>query len=272
MTISSKGMRTGRLSNEEKLYIEENATKLTAQQIANKLGRELESVQRQLIKIGKSVDTKQNVAMGAEYDLRTTPHWKELQSQFNEEELESFLYNYKQIYSQLRDVTPTENLMILDLCRITVLCDRNLREQQRMVLQIGSLDKEIERLKREGSKDKETIMGFERQITIYLTAKETIAREYKELFSRKSNLSRDLKITRDQRLNKVLENTTTYWGLLDKLLRDSEFSEKCSLELSRMNEAIKNERERLGGDYHKFNDGNWDLVLLNHETILNMKD
>ena len=104
-------MKTGRLSRAEWHYIEENAEKMTPEEIAENLEREVEPVIKYLKRIGKTVNKTQALTVQAEYDIKSRPYWKELKLQFSEEELELFLYHWKQIVAQFRkDVLATEEL------------------------------------------------------------------------------------------------------------------------------------------------------------------
>ena len=266
MPISPNGMRTGRLSNEEKLYIEENAAKLTASQMAKKLTREIETISKYLVKIGKSADTKQNLFENAEVNLKDTPYWVELQQQFSQTELTIFIHHYKEICAQFKnDITKTERMSIIDVSKLEILLSRNLIAQQQLSELVYGLENEIKQLQ-EDNADKETIYGLQRQLPIYLQSRQTLASEYKELFNKKESTLKILKGTRDQRFSKIEQSNATFGGLLQRLLKDPDFSEQCSLELSRMQEAIKKERERFA-DYHTFSDGMVDRVIISQETV-----
>ena len=67
------------------------------------------------IRKGKSYNRHESLTVQAEYDIKSRPYWKELKHQFSDEELELFLYHWKQIIAQFRkDVLATEELQIVD--------------------------------------------------------------------------------------------------------------------------------------------------------------
>jgi hypothetical protein len=260
----------GRLSKSEWDYIEKNCTKMSADQMAKNLNRDIEPVRHYLQKIGKTNNKKAAFEIQAEYDIKTRPFWKELKGQFSEEELEMFLYHWKQIISQFRrDVLATEELQIIDTIKLEVLMNRALREQQETITSIRSLEEqvEVEEAKPVAERDKEFSFSLQRQVASLRAAKEALSKDYKELQTKKSAMFKDLKATREQRVQKLESNKTTFAGLVSKLLQDPEFYEEQGrlMELFRLaTVAVKDEL----GSYHTFADGKVDRILLNADSVM----
>jgi hypothetical protein len=267
-------MKTGRLSKDDWAFIEFNADKMSASQIAKELDRAIEPVQKHLQKLGKGKDLRKNLQTQAEYDLKKRPYWRELQAQFSESELEILLYHWKEIVSQFRkDILATEELQIIDVVKLEVLMNRALREQQYSMTKIGEFEQMIEFEKRKSAEDqdREFVFGLERQIATLRAAKESLSREYKDLQTKKSAMYRDLKATREQRIAKLEDNKETFSGLVQKLVRDPDFVEEQNLYMEKMRLAVIKERERLS-DYHEYEDGTVDQPFLTPETILDESD
>jgi hypothetical protein len=267
-------MKTGRLSKDDWAFIEFNADKMSASQIAKELDRAIEPVQKHLQKLGKGKDLRKNLQTQAEYDLKKRPYWRELQAQFSEPELEILLYHWKEIVSQFRkDILATEELQIIDVVKLEVLMNRALREQQYSMTKIGEFEQMIEFEKRKSAEDqdREFVFGLERQIATLRAAKESLSREYKDLQTKKSAMYRDLKATREQRIAKLEDNKETFSGLVQKLVRDPDFVEEQNLYMEKMRLAVIKERERLS-DYHEYEDGTVDQPFLTPETILDESD
>lgn len=261
-------MKTGRLSRKEWNFIERNADKMTPEDIAKKLDRDIDPVLNHLRKIGKSLDKKRDFEVQAEYDLKSKPYWKELQKQFDHEELELLIHHWKQIIAQFRkDILPTEELQILDTIKLEVLMNRALREQQDAMRRVMDCEAQIVIEKENGSPDKEKIFSLERQIAVLRASKEALSRDYKELQTKKGSLFKDLKATREQRIEKIENNKQTFSSLIDKILRDPEFCEEQSVYMEKMRLAIKEEKNRLS-EYFKFDDGEVDQILLTHDNVL----
>lgn len=266
-------MKTGRLSKQEWTFIEDNADKMSASAIAEKLDRDIDPVKKYLEKIGKSANKAKMFKVQAEYDLKSRPYWKELKLQFSEEELELFLYHWKEMLSQFRkDVLPTEELQIVDTIKLEILMNRALREQQESMNRVRQIEAllEQEQIVDTDQQDKELMYSLERQIASLRAAKESLSREFKDLQKKKADMFKDLKATREQRIQKLESNKTTMSGLIEKILRDPDFYEEQGKELEKMRLSMENEMKRLG-DYHEYEDGQVDLPLLNPETIMNVE-
>ena len=262
-------MRTGRLSKEDWKYIEANAERLSPEKIAENLDRNLESVEKYLKKLGKSFNKHEAFAVQAEYDIKSRPYWKELKLQFSEEELELFLYHWKQIIAQFRkDVLATEELQIVDTIKLEVLMNRALREQQESMERVKALEAEIEleKARDHDQQDKEMIFNLERQIASLRAAKESLSREFKDLQTKKAAMYKDLKATREQRIEKLENNKQTLSSLVNKILRDPDFYEQEGKALEKMRMAMEQEKERLS-DYHTYADGGVDIPFLTPDTV-----
>jgi hypothetical protein len=262
-------VKIGRLSKEEWEFIEANADGLSPEAIAHTLERSVESIEKHLAKIGKAVDKSEGFAVQAEYDIKSRPYWKELKAQFSDDELDLFLYHWKEIVAQFRkDVLATEELQVVDLIKLEVLMNRALREQQDSMLRVKQLEVEVEVEKRKSSndQDKEYLFNLERQIASLRAAKESLSREFKDLQTKKAGLYKDLKATREQRIEKLENNKQTLASLVNKILRDPDFYEKEGKAIEKMRLAMEKEKERLS-DYHTYDDGTVDMPFLTPDTV-----
>jgi hypothetical protein len=262
-------VKIGRLSKSDWDYIDANAENLSPEKIAENLGRTVESVEKYLKKLGKSFNKHEAFAVQAEYDIKSRPYWKELKAQFSDDELELFLYHWKQIIAQFRkDVLATEELQIVDTIKLEVLMNRALREQQESMERVRALDAEIELEKTKDSdqQDKEMVFNLERQIASLRAAKESLSREFKDLQTKKASMYKDLKATREQRIEKLESNKQTLSSLVNKILRNPDFYEQEGKALEKMRLAMEKEKERLS-DYHEYADGTIDQPFLTSETI-----
>jgi hypothetical protein len=262
-------MKTGRLSRSEWDFIERNSDSMTVEAIAKELNRDIGPIIKHLEKIGKGSTQQKTFETQAEYQIKDRPYWKDLASQFNEAELDIFLFHWKSIVAQFRrDILPTEELQIVDVIKVEILMNRALREQQDSLSKINSYEQMItdEKKKKPDSRDNEYIFNLERQIATMRAAKESLSREYKDLLSKKGSLYKDLKATREQRVQKIEGDKQSFVGLVQKLLRDPDFVEAQNEEMEKMRLAVLEERNRLG-DYHEYEDGVVDRPLLNSDTV-----
>jgi hypothetical protein len=263
-------MKKGRMSKHEWNFIETNAEKKSASEIAKLMGRDIETVLLHLKKIGKSPNKKGAFEVQAEYDIKSRPFWGDLKKQFSSEELDLFLYHWKQIIAQFRkDVTSTEEMQIIDAIKMEVLMTRALIEQQQTISQVSQLEAQlsIEEYKPAAERDKELYFSLQRQIASLRAAKEALGRDYKELQSKKSALIKDLKGTRDQRVQKLESDKRTFSGLIGKLLADPDFFAEQGRQMELMRLASINVRAELGS-YHTYSDGVIDIPLLTPESVM----
>ena len=146
--------------------------------------------------------------------------------------------------------------------------NRALREQQESMIMVKSLEQEINLEKRQDSdqQDKEMIFNLERQIASLRAAKESLSREFKDLQTKKASMYKDLKATREQRIEKLENNKQTLASLVNKILRDPDFYEQEGKAIEKMRLAMEKEKERLS-DYYTYADGTVDIPFLNSDTV-----
>lgn len=255
-------MKTGRMSIAERKVILDSAGTMTAQAIADKLGRDVAPVLRYMEKEGLSENKKKNYEVQAEYEIKERPYWRDLQAQFSPDELELFLYYWKQIVAQFRkDILATEELQIIDTIKLEVLMTRCLRNQADMSQSILDMEARLR-----GIEDPEQRFQLEREIVSLKATRESLTREYKELLKHKTELFKNLKGTRDQRVKSLEGSKKTFSSLVSQLMSDVEFYEECGREMELMRLAAEAEKKRLA-DYHTFDDKMLDQPLLTPDTV-----
>lgn len=267
-------MKKGRLSRTEWNYIESWAEKKTAGEIAKDLDRDIESVLHYLKRIGKSPNKKDAFETQAEYDIKSRPFWANLKKQFSTDELDLFLYHWKQIIAQFRrDVLHTEEQQILDVIKMEVLMNRALIEQQTTISHIDEMERlvRIEEQKPAAERDKEYYFSLQRQISSLKAAKEALSKDYKELQTKKSALLKEIKGTREQRVQKLENNKKTFSAFVNQLLSDPEFYYKQGREMELMRLASRGVQNQLS-EYHTYMDGSVDIPLLTPEAVEAVQD
>ena len=143
-------MKTGRLSKQEKRTITNLIESMTVEDIAKKLDRSFDAINdyvKSELKVGL---TKQEFAA---YSLEDRPYWKELKSQFTDDELELFKYHWSRIISQFKDdVSPTEEIQVVDVIKLEILMNRCLKGNKSNIEQINTYEHMIQD---ERSRDKD---------------------------------------------------------------------------------------------------------------------
>ena len=118
-------MRKGRLSDDEKRFINRTAPSMTVEDIAKKLDRSVSAIDKYLkeeLQIGLSASE------AAGYQLEQRPYFTELKQQFTDDELQLFKYHWGRIISQFKDdVFPTEELQVVDVIKLEIDSLRRLQ-------------------------------------------------------------------------------------------------------------------------------------------------
>ena len=167
-------MKKGRISKQEEAFLLENLD-LDHQYLADELGRDSGSVLKFIKKKVASGDfptpswleefTREEQAS---YDLSQRPYWKELESQFTQNEMELFVYHWSRVISQFKDdVIPTEEMQVVDLIKLELLMNRSLQNNKQNIEQVETYEVLIRELRAvdPDQQDRDEIFNLERQVT-----------------------------------------------------------------------------------------------------------
>lgn len=259
-------MRTGRLDLNEQAYIKEHIKDMSYENIATILDRDPKSV---LLWIKKNIginasDRKEVEALN---ELKEKAYWKDLEGQFNEDELEMFVFHWKKMWSQFReDVFHTEEIQIVDTIKLEILMNRSLKAQNENIKAIHNLQELKQDELRETEPDYDSIINIDRQVAVLQASQEAISRDYKDLQTKKSAMLKDLKGTREQRIKAIEDSKTTFASLIKKIIMDSDFRRTAGLDMEKMRLAMDIERSRLS-EAHTYEDGITDQPFLTPETV-----
>ena len=236
--------------------------------IATHLDRDPASVESYVKdKIGNT--TLDDREIEALHDLQNRPFWKDLEKQFSEEELQSFLYHWGRIITQFRDdVLPTEEVQIIDAIKLEILMNRALIGQQDNMRSIDQFQDAVtvEKNKDLELQDKDYIYNLERQIAVCRAAQDSLTRDYKDLQTKKAAMLKDLKATREQRIKRLEDSKQTFIGWVRNLMSNPDTRREMGIEMEKMRLAMKQEEKRLS-EYHQYEDGGIDQPFLTPDTV-----
>lgn len=261
-------MRKGRLDLNEQSYIKNNIKDMSYENIATVLDRDPKSVLL-WIKQNIGVNANDRKEVEAINELKSKAYWYDLESQFNEDELEMFLFHWKKMWSQFRDdVFHTEEIQIVDTIKLEILMNRSLKSQNDNIKSISNMEKIIieEKNKNKADIDWDLVLNLERQLAVLRASQEAISRDYKDLQTKKSSMIKDLKGTREQRIKAIEDSKTTFASLIKKIILDGDFRRQAGMDMEKMRIAMDVERNRLG-DAHTYEDGITDQPFLIPETV-----
>lgn len=273
--IPKPEQRRGPWSKEDKEFIKEHAGSMSPEDIGRALKRNPEAIKKYIKNNGIAI-TGTKVAPNArvDYDLKCTPHWRELEKQFNEDELESFLYHWNNTIKQFRDdVLHTEELQIIDMIKLEVMMNRLLNQERDMERTAKSLEEIVsqEKARDPDQQDKDLIFNTEKQIAQIYSGMESINREYRALLIEKNKILDKLKATREQRIKDIQSSKESIPGWIRNLVKNQDVRRDLGYRMEKMRLAAKEEYVRLS-DLHEYMDGKVDIPVLNHETVMNYND
>lgn len=264
----AKKTRLGRLSKSHGAFIKSNFEKMTVAQIAAKLGRSESSIYDWIEKhIGFSTEERKEAEVNNE--LKSRPYYKELSLQFSPDELRMFEFHFKKMWAQFKDdVFHTEEMQIVDTIKLEILMNRILRSQQDTMKKIYEIEVDIKRERDLGEDgDQDLIISWERQVAGMIASQETMNKDYKELQTRKALMLKELKGTRQQRIQEIESSKKTFATLIQQLTIDPNFRREVGLEMEKRRIAMEVERARLS-KITKYEDGKYDRPLLNSESAI----
>ena len=258
--------KRGPWSADEKLFISEKCATMSADEIARQLKRNPESVANYIKKNHASSFTE--TARSAEYDIKASPVWQDLERQFTKAELNMFLYHWGRIVSQFRDdVYPTEEMQVVDTIKLEILMNRCLSQQQQCMDDIRRLEQQLLFERGQETKDVAEIGNLERQIGVLRAAQESLNSDFQSMLNKKNAILKEMKATRDARIKHLESNKNNVYALLKQIVEDKDRRIRLGIDMEKMRLAADAEYERLS-EYYEYDDGEVDQPFLTPENVL----
>lgn len=260
--------KSGPLTQDELQFIQDNYDKLNYKEIAKTLRRNTTTIKSKIadLKIGMRLIVEPEVIENNGIsELESKPFWKQLQKAYTKEELILYKHNWASLVTQYKDdITHSEEMQIRKVIDLDILIFRNLAERNTVEEQIEALDDELTAELR-GARDTQKIISLNQQITGLRASQSSRTKEYNDMVQRQQAMMRDLKSTRDQRLDRIENGKATFFGWM-KLHTEETHRKKTSHEAELIRLAMNKEKEKLS-QYHKYEDGEVDQPLLTPELI-----
>lgn len=269
-------IKRGRLGLPEQKYIKDNIKKLGAEQVAQTLNRNVETVREFAMRKGIVFDDhipsldEQQVKIVEEF--HDTPEWQALEQEFDSGELDYFSHRYAKLMAQFKeDVLPTEETQVFQLIKFELLMNRSLKAAKKGNIDIKRLEAALTstyaKYKDDDMPDTEKAYAsaLENQLLSLRAAQTSKSTEFIKLQEKHSSLMKELKATRDQRISKIESSQTDFLSLL-KALQEKEFRESAGKQMELVKRSTAKEIQRLG-EYHKYADDGVDRPLLSADTI-----
>lgn len=264
--------KRGQLSLDEEKFITENIDKLSIEEIASNLNRNVPPIQRYIKENKLLLSTKEEAD---DYEilkikLHSKPFWEEILRQFDEDsgELKYFEDTWVGLLRQFReDVLPAEELQIKQFITIDILINRSMKERKRHITETEKLqklvDKEYE--KPETERDIPKLANLETQLSFARNSIASYTNEYTKLLNEQQKISKDLKATREQRIKRIEDGKSSWVGMI-RMLEDEEIREQEGRQMEIIKLATNKSKEKLG-EYHNYQDNSVDIPFLTPDTV-----
>src|SRR5690606_10700495 len=140
-----------------------------------------------------------------------------------------------------------------------------------------NINKEIEELntllaKERTKEDKniDEIRYFTSLIDSLYKSVEQIQKDYSNLHASKSKIFSALKATREQRIKQIENSKESFVDWVKELIKNSQLRKDFGIYMEKHRIATEVEYKRLS-ELHTYDDGEVDMPVLNHETIMDKK-
>lgn len=267
MPLDNYEYKLGRITHKEEAYILENLGDKTIEEIAKELNRDVKTLQ----KIVKRIAISENsTVVATSRQLKDKPYWKELEKQFSPLELELFVQHWHNIVNQFKhDTFYTEELQIVEVIKLEILSNRILTDQHQVRLDIEKThDEIITEKKRDGSSDssKAMIMILETKLTQLNIALNQYMSDYESMLKHKKDMMKEIKGSRNDRIKQIESSRESFTGWFRNFIINPEQRKEIGVWVEKMRLAADYEVVRLS-ELHKYENGEYDLPILNSETV-----
>jgi hypothetical protein len=276
MSKTSKTIKRGRLSAEEKRQIEELCETKSDEEIGKMLRRPVESVQLYRLEYltdNPGLASKKNENIQIRESLRNHHKWGSIKEQFNSDELILFENSYVELVGQFDgNVMATERNQIFQAITLDIFMTRHNKERKQTQDNIDRLERMIEAEYATHSPsemtpaEKERVLAMEGQLNALRQTTQSKTKEYKDLSDKYSSLLKELKATREQRIQKIENSQKNFTGIL-RMLDEEELRNRVGIDMVIMDKAIDKEKERLS-ELHTYMNGEVDFPLHTPEIVL----
>lgn len=263
----NSGNKSGRITKEEREYIINNLEKLTVEEIAFQISKNPDTVKQYIKKEFGNARIKYDDPTAREFNIAKSPLWKDIRKQFSEEELDTFLYNWKNIYQQFKnDIYATERMQIIEICRLECLLNRALTKMKDSSEVVMNVKKELDDEQRKEPKDFMKIDELQRMIVELYVSNSNFTKEYKDLLERKQSMLKEVRGNREQRQKRLEESRENVTSWIAKLVDQPELRKQLGIDMEKFRLAMGVELNRLS-EYHQFMDGSAEQPILNVDTL-----
>jgi hypothetical protein len=267
---SNSTLKRGNFTKDEYDFLYDNFETLSDRQIANSLNRNLRLV-RKFIAILKYLRKRHGAYQGEHVEkLHNRHYWESIRKNLMPNEISYFEAEWSALSEQFatHDILHTDEIMINDLIMSEVMLNRIMERKKSVLQQVKYVEAliEAEMNKDVSIRDSKIISDNRADFTNLQASLGSLNKEHNDLQQRKDILFKNLKSTREQRINKLEESKKDLFARI-QLLDEKDSREKEGKWCAMLKLATEKERLKLE-EYHTFEDQKVDRPLLTPEAVL----
>jgi hypothetical protein len=261
-------LKIGRLGADEKKYIRQYCEVNTDEEIAAHLHRSPETVRNYRMEtLGRGSDVTEDKTYEIQIinELRKSYEWSSRKNEFTDDEMRLFEQAYADFMKQFKDdITATEHKQIFQAIELEIKLHRSKRFNYRAMEKLDEMRRELQEAI-QNSATPQIISEIDRKIQSVEAALQSSEKTYNELSARHGSIIKDLKGTREQRIQKYENSKKTIFEIIREL-EDINNRRELGVDLEAFNLAKEKEYKRLGSLY-QYRDKTLDRPIKNSETI-----
>lgn len=263
--------KSGAISNSERKFILENMATMSIEDMAKRIGRNISMVEKVIHMQTNLPEAESNTV---KWHLKRSLNWKHMKEEFTESELDKIEDQYTKYVQQFQEnINATEEVQILNLIKIEILMDRNLKGKMKIGESINRYSKMVQSIMDAVDDDfssltevqQKNVMDLEKGKQEALGAESARTTELVSLQKEHNTLMAKVMGSRDQRITEVLNQKVSVFGLIKQLI-DVDRQKQDSRILELYGKAADAELMRLAQP-HKFLDDSIDNPVLSHEVV-----
>jgi len=258
-------LKKGRWTDEDREWLKKNANRLKDGELAAHLNRSVESIKEAKNRLGFK-----KTRLDFEQKFEQSHQWQLLNEELNPEEIDFFTAEFSHLIGQFQgDILPIEENQLFMVVKVGVMMHRNMKDKKTAQEQLLKASKMYQDLLRniQGAAtedEKDRLEKLRNHIAGIETANKVRTTEWTSLSKTYQDLLKDLKVTRNQRLEKATGKNT----MLDilKHLDDRKNRDKEAEFLEIAKKGRNKEFKKLTS-YHTYADGEMEKPILSVESI-----
>ena len=255
---------------------------LNTSDVAEKYDRPIEQILRVFdtyVKPYLTTSSSGNKHLDIIAKFKERPEWTQFNAEFSKDEMEMFMYEYCKLMDDFGEdeVRKAEENQLFMSIRYWILIHRNMKDRKKTDVELEELEAEIKDVIRKGPEDKKFGGDFDKysEYRRMLEDRKNVLRgsqtsktsEHKTLTEKHQKFMEDLKVTRNQRIERFEQKKSSI-NFLDviKELQVEENRKAIGLQMEMVKESM-NKQEREWGKIHQFTDGELDRLVVDSDTI-----